>query len=386
MIGSAVQTVPIEVRYCARCLEPTSRPGQNLDVSGICKPCRYVQSLDRVDWAERARQLQEIADWGRSRRTGPYDCIIGVSGGKDSLRQAMYVRDILGLRALLVCCAYPPEQIAERGTRNLSNLVAQGFDLHFSSPGPQTWKTMLRIGFRDYAQWTRSSELALFSSMPRVATAFNIPLIFLGENPALAFGAKTGGDGAEANSLRDYDTLSGASLTPWIERGIPENKLFWYRFPSDEDIERLGLRMVYLGYFIRDFDDIHNTAFAKEHLFQPREGRDADPTCTGSINPYESVDEDFVHVNQHLKSIKLGFGKVVQQVSVMVRHGAISREEALELVRCYDGKVDRNLIERFCAYLEIDVEEFEIIVEQFRNRDLWQLNNQGQWELRYAPR
>lgn len=374
------------MKRCARCLEPTTRPGQTLDAEGICKPCRYVESLDQIDWQARRKQLAEIVEWGRQRRTGPYDCIVGVSGGKDSLRQAMFVRDELGLRPLLVCCAYPPEQIAERGTRNLSNLVAKGFDLHLTSPGPQTWKRMLRMGFREHAQWTRASELALYSSMPRVATAFNIPLIFLGENPALAFGAKSGGDGAEANGLRDYDTLGGASLAPWIERGIPPEKLFWYRFPSDEDIERLGLRMIYLGYFIRDFNDIGNTEFARRQDFVPREGVDADPGFTGSINPYESVDEDFVHVNQYLKAVKLGFGKVVQQVSVQVRYGAIDREQAVDLARKFDGRVDRSLIERFCAYLGIDVEEFDAIVAKYRNLDLWQMNNHGEWELRYPPK
>lgn len=383
---AAVTDAAVTMGRCARCLEPTTRPGQSLDAEGICKPCRYVESLDSVDWQARRRQLEGIAEWGRQRRTGPYDCIVGVSGGKDSMRQAMFVREELGLRPLLVCCAYPPEQIAERGTRNLSNLVAKGFDLHFTSPGPRTWKKMLRMGFREHAQWTRASELALYSSMPRVATAFNIPLIFLGENPALAFGAKAGGDGAEANGLRDYDTLAGASLQPWLDRGIPMEKLFWYRFPSDEDIERLSLRMIYLGYFIRDFNDIGNTTFAKLQDFMPRQGKDADPAYTGSINPYESVDEDFVHVNQYLKSIKLGFGKVVQQASVQVRYGVIDREKALELVRDYDGRVDRELIDRFCAYLEIPPEEFDAIVERYRNRDLWQMNNHGEWELRYPPR
>ena len=110
-----------------------------------------------------------------------------------------------------------------------------------------------------------------------------------------------------------------------------------------------------------------------------------DPAETGSLNPFESVDEDFVHVNQFLKQIKLGFGKVTQQVSVKVRNKEITREEGLQLIRQYDGECSERLIRKFCDYLGIDRERFDEVTDKLRNRDLWQLNNHGEWELRFKP-
>ena len=373
------------LRYCTRCLEPSSRPGAAFDEKGVCLPCRYAESLDSIDWEARRTDLQEIADWGLAHQSGGYDCLIGVSGGKDSTRQAFYVRDELGLKPLLVCCSYPPEQAADRGAKNLSNLVEHGFHLHYVSPSPETWKKMMRLSFREFAQWTRPTELALFSSVVRSATSFKIPLIFLGENPALAFGSRSGSLDGDAKNIRCYDTRSGANIKPWIDWGIPKNKLYWYTFPSDHEIERAALRLVYLGYYIRDFNDMANGRFALDHGFTPREGIEADPYETGSINAFECVDEDFVHVNQFLKFIKLGFGKVIQQVSVQIRHGEITREEGLELVRTYDGRCSKKLIEHFCQYLEISTDEFWEVVEKNRNQDLWQLANNGEWELRFKP-
>lgn len=371
--------------YCVRCLEPVFRPGQTLDAAGVCRPCRYAETHRTTDWAARRAELDEIVAQAKADAEGPYDCLIGVSGGKDSLRQALIARDELGLKPLLVCCSYPPEQASERGQRNLSNLVDQGFDLHFVSPGPRTWKSMMRMAFLDQAQWTRPTELALFCSVVKTATTMRIPLAVLGENPALAFGAKTGTDASDAAGFRAYDTLSDGSAESWVARGIPRRRLFWYDIPSAEACERLGLRMIYIGYFFSDFHDVGNTAFAKRRGFHPREGKMADPAYTGSLNPYESVDEDFVHLNQYLKSVKLGFGKVIQQVSVQVRYGGMSREEALALVKRYDGVLDDELIEDFCRYLEIDRETFDAVENRIRNRDIWRLRNDGTWEHRYPP-
>ena len=371
--------------YCRRCLEPVFRPGQELDENGICLPCRYAESFDKIDWQARREQLHRIADTARQQSQGPYDCLIGVSGGKDSLRQAMVVRDELGLRPLLLCCSYPPEQATERGARNLSNLVGKGFDLQFVSPSPRTWKQMMRIGFQEHAQWTRSTELALFCAVVKTAVTMTIPLVILGENPALAFGAKTGTSDSDAEGFRQYDTLTGSGVDYWQGHGIKRNKLIWYDIPNSDVCQDLGLQMIYLGYFMKDFHDIANTEHAQQHGFFPREGKDADPSYTGSLNPYESVDEDFVHVNQYLKSVKLGFGKIIQQVSVQIRHGAITREQGIDLVLKYDGKIDPELIDTFCDYLEISREEFQEVEDRIRNKNIWRLNNRAEWEHKYLP-
>ena len=94
-----------------------------------------MTSIEAIDWCKRDEQLQEIIIWAKEHSNFGYDCIIGVSGGKDSMRQALHARE-LGLNPLLVSCTYPPEQITKIGAKNLANLIELGFDTINVAPAP----------------------------------------------------------------------------------------------------------------------------------------------------------------------------------------------------------------------------------------------------------
>ena len=116
------------MKYCKRCLQPDTPPNSKFTPEGICPACDYFERLQFVDWQERYDILQDLLTLQKKKPRGKhrYDCIIGVSGGKDSSRQALWVRDKLGLNPLLACLSYPPEQVTERGTNNISNLIELG--------------------------------------------------------------------------------------------------------------------------------------------------------------------------------------------------------------------------------------------------------------------
>ena len=252
-------------------------------------------------------------------------------------------------------------------------------------PAPKTSKKLMRHSFTEHGNLFKITELSLYACLPRIAIANGIPLIFLGENPALNFGGNVGSLTGDGNMQRLCHTLAGTDIRPLEESGFRRRDLYWYNYPSVEDFERAKLRIVYLGYYMRDFNDVVNSRFAIERGLEVRQGMHALPEFTGSINPADAVDDDFVHVNQFLKYLKFGFGKVTQQAGVKVRHKQITRADALALVEKYDGKCSSYYIGRLCAYLGMSEEEFTAAAEGFRDRDLWQLNNQGQWELRYKP-
>ena len=110
------------MKYCKNCLQPDTRPNSRFNEKGICPACSYHNLLDGVDWEERNEILMNVINTFPRNHNQIYDCIIGVSGGKDSTRQALFVRDKLGLNPLLVCLSYPPEQVAE-SVNNISNLL-----------------------------------------------------------------------------------------------------------------------------------------------------------------------------------------------------------------------------------------------------------------------
>ena len=164
------------LKYCNLCLQPNTRPGIIFTSKGICPACVYNKKLVKVDWEHRRKLLNHIVNFGKENSDSGYDCIIGVSGGKDSTRQAFFVKDILKMNPLLVCLGYPPEQITQRGVKNVSNLISHGFDCININPAPITWKKLMKHGFFEFGNWGKSTELALYSSVPRLAIAYQIPL------------------------------------------------------------------------------------------------------------------------------------------------------------------------------------------------------------------
>ncbi len=365
------------MKYCKKCVQPDTRPGIKFNDEGICPPCQYFGQLNDIDWEGRETQLKGIVEFGRKHNVSGYDCIVGVSGGKDSTRQALYVKEQLGLKALLVCCTYPPEQATERGAYNISNLITLGFDTITVSPDPQVWKKLMREGFLKYGNWCKSTEMALYACLPKIAIAYHIPLIFLGENPATHFGELgVRSFDWDANRSKHSNTIAGGPDI-FLSDEIGDKDLFWYRYPSDEEMDWAKLQIVYLGYFWKDFNKLDNAAFSVSHGLELREGT---PYELGDIHPFEALDDDFVIMNQMMKHVKYGFGKVTDEVCEQIRCGRMTRAEGMALVQKYDGKCSPQIIQKFCDYIDITEKEFWDVVESYRDKKVWLKDGQG-WKL-----
>lgn len=346
---------------------------------GVCPVCQYEESKSQqsVDWHSRWAELDEICEWGKQNTRTSYDCMVTVSGGKDSTRQACYARDELGMNPLLVTCSYPPEQLTELGARNVANLIDLGFDTLSVSPDPQLWKRLMREGLYRFGNWAKSTEMALYAIPIHVAIAYQIPLVFYGENPVLTIGEKHGRTDGDASQLKQGNTIAGGPDSLLPEDVTPQDCYFYY-YPPDHEMEALRLRLVYLGYYMPDWSGRKNADFAIAHGLKVRS---EPPEMTGDLWGFSCLDEDFSIVNQFLKFVKLGFGRVNDQVCEAINAGIMDRSEGLELVKKYDGKCDVSFIRRFCQYLEISEEEFWQLVEQYRNQDIWKKDAADKWQL-----
>ena len=366
------------MKYCKRCLQPDTRPNSKFTPEGICPACDYFERLQFVDWQERYEILQDLLDQYKRKRRGKhrFDCIIGVSGGKDSSRQALWVRDKLGLNPLLACLSYPPEQVTERGTHNISNLIELGFDVVISAPAPGTWRQLMKLSFDKFTNWARSTELALFSSVPQLAIRYDIPLILWGENPGLQLGdLKTlGRTGYDGNNLRYMNTLSGGALE-WIrEAGFELKDLIPYQYPTPEDFDQHDLQIVYLGWFLGDWSLVNNGMYAAASGLEVREDTVAN---TGDLHGVTSLDEDWVTLNQMIKYYKFGFGRVTDYANEEIRLGRMSRATAIELVEQHDDACGGHYIEAFSDYIGISVEQFWAKVQGSVNRRLFDIQLDG---------
>lgn len=359
------------MRYCKNCLQPDTRPGIKFDEHGICPACNYYESLNEVDWDDRKKELDAIIAFGKANSTSGYDCIIGVSGGKDSTRQAFYVKEVLKMNPLLVCLGYPPEQVTQRGVENISNMIAHGFDCITINPAPQIWRELMKKGFFEYTNWAKSTELALFSSVPRLAIAYQIPLIWWGENAALQLGdlnvmGKTGSDG---NNLRKMNTLGGGDITWLLSEGINKNQILQYCYPSEKEMEDANLRITFLGYFWKDWSLIDNGNYS---ALRGLEIRKESPKDIGDPVGVTSLDEDWVGLNQMIKYYKFGFGRITDYVNEDIRIGRMTRNEAIDLVKKYDGCCSPKYIKSFSDYLGITVDEFWKQVDKSVNLNLFE--------------
>jgi len=368
--------------YCTTCLQPDTRPNTVFSAAGTCPACDYFARLKHVDWQERYEILVDLLANTKRRPGQEYDCIIGVSGGKDSTRQALWARDRLGLKPLLACLSYPPQQVTERGVDNISNLIEHGFDTVISAPAPGTWQRLMRASFDRFTNWARSTELALFASVPQLAIRYNIPLILWGENPGLQLGdLKTlGRTGYDGNNLRYMNTLSGGGLEWMLEAGASPRELIPYRYPAPDAFDVHGLQIVYLGWFLGDWSLVNNGMYGTAQGLKIREDTVGN---TGDLAGVTSLDEDWVTLNQMIKYYKFGFGRVTDYVNEEIRLGRLDRDKAIALVESYDDACAPGYIASFCDYIGISVDAFWAQVRANANPRLFDIRADGSIHRRF---
>jgi N-acetyl sugar amidotransferase len=356
---------------------PTSRPNFHLGEAGHCAACQFeFFDKKRIDWDARMAELQGLVDWAKAQNRGAYDCVVGVSGGKDSTFQAMYARDRLGLRVLLVNSE--PEGITDLGRSNIENLVNLGFDTIKVRPNPRTMRKLVKRDFYEVLNPVRITEYSLWASAYIVANAFDVPLIIQGENPVLTVGSDVdvGNDGNAINADRQQTIIR--SWESYVGDGIDAKDLFLFHYDR-ASLAKKDIRGVWLGWYLQEWSPKNNYMFSLRHGLKARPA-DFDPADIGTYVPYYQLDSDLVQVNQYLKYVKLGFGQCTEHACYDVRDGLLSRKEAAELIRRYDGKCHPRYVQKFCDYIGIDVAEFHAVVERFRG-PMWRRAADGQWEL-----
>jgi hypothetical protein len=261
-------------------------------------------------------------------------------------------------------------------------LIELGFDVHVVAPAPGTWQKLMKKSFKRYTNWCRSTELALFSAVPRLAIRYKIALILWGENPGLQLGdlktlGKTGYDG---NNLRNMNTLNGGGLQWMIEEGFEEQDLLAYKYPEPKEFEEAGLQIVYLGWFLGDWSLKDNGLYSCTQGLKIREDK---PENTGDLYGISSLDEDWVTLNQMIKYYKFGFGRATDYANEEIRLGRMSREEGIRIAKRYDGKCSSGYIKSFCEYIDISVEEFWEQVHRNLNKKLFKVTNDKIIEPRF---
>lgn len=363
------------MKYCKKCLTTDLRPNALFN-DGVCIACHYSTEDLRSNAQIKLKILREKikASRRKQRNKDAYDCIVGVSGGKDSTRQAHWVRDRLGLRPLLVCCAYPPKQMSDIGAQNLTNLIEMGFDVIAATPAPQTAAKLALESFQQFGNVCKSTEMSLFSTVPRLAIELGVNTIFWGENPALQVGdsAVEGFDEFDGNNLRKLNTLT-AGGTEWIKEAVPHPYLGeHYFYPNEIEFEKRKINIFYLGPAWDDWSNDDNSIYASLQGLTLRPGEELE---TGDLSNASMLDEEFTNINMMLKYYKFGFGRATDAVNEKIRAGKLSREEAIKIAEQYDGVCSDRIINNFARYVGISETEFWNIANQWVNGDIFDIKD-----------
>lgn len=368
------------MKYCVKCVQPDSRPGIYFNEKGVCGACLYEDSVKQIDWNKRGKTLKNIAEWAKQSardKNSNYDCVVGVSGGKDSTFQAIYARDTLGLRPLLV--NGEPECITEIGEKNIENLKQLGFDVISLRPNPRIMKNLIKKDFYEAMNPLKVTEFALYASAYIIADKFNIPLIIQGENPGLTLGVRNTGVGTndDALNVNKLNTLS-SGWERYIGNGVTEEDLFMFRY-DEKSIRKKEIRGIWLQYYLKEWSQSYNAEFSMAHGFTARPEY-FNPYEIGTYASYYQLDGKLATVHQFIKSVKLGFGQCTDHACYDIRAGLITREDGIELVKRYDGKIGMRYIKEFCDYIDISIDEFWHRTNSFRG-DMWEKDAEGNWKL-----
>ena len=365
------------MKYCQKCLSTNLRP-QSVFEKGVCLPCRYSGAAGLENPNIKLKILQEKFRVSRQKQKnkGAYDCIVGVSGGKDSTRQAHWVRDRLGLRPLIVCCGYAPKQMSKTGAKNLSNLMTMGFDVIIATPAPQTAAELSLQSFKKFGNVCKSTEMSLFSTVPRLAIELGVNTLFWGENPALQVGGGAEGlDEFDGNNMRKLNTLNSTDGDDWIEDTVSFPYLSeHYVYPSEDKFEKGNVNIFYLGPVWDDWSNFDNATYASLEGLTLRPGEELQ---TGDLSNASMLDEEFTNINMMLKYYKFGFGRATDFVDEQIRNGSLSRKKAIEIVKKFDGVCSDEIIARFSAYVGISIVEFWNISNNWVNEKLFTVLDGG---------
>lgn len=407
--------LPHAVRFCKACVISNQRPNSaveynhtkqsqkttiHFDGSGICDACNFAKRKnEQIVWGERDKQLRDLLDRHRS-KDGSYDCIVPGSGGKDSFYASHILRTKYGMHPLTVTWA--PHMYTEWGWKNFQSWIHAGHDNYLLTPNGRVHRLLTRLAVENLFHPFQPFIFGQKSLAPKMALAFNIPLIFYGENEA-EYGNPIGDTDS---AKRDWSYFSSADQTKVnlggvsvkdLKKcfGVEQQDLLPYMPANPDEMQAKKVEVHYLGYYIK-WHPQTCYYYAVEHG-----GFEASPERTpGTYSKYNSIDDRIDDFHYYTTGIKFGIGRATYDAAQEIRSGDITREEGIALVKRFDHEFPERFADEIFQYLSIQEGQFQAaskmfeqpvmdrayfmkLADNFRSPHLWMWDG-GQWKLRHA--
>lgn len=349
------------MKRCMKCCLPETQDSILFDEQGLCTVCNQIKVKKlQINWEERKKLLLQLCDRFRGKHT--YDCVVPFSGGKDSTYTLWYLVTQLNMKPLVVSFDhgfYRPLHMQNR-QRTLKRL-----DCDFLS-FKASWKVVRELALeslRRKGDFCWHCHCGCYAGPMQMALKYKIPLIFWGQPDAEYGSYGYSYDEIQEVNERQFNRFINLGITAEDMVGMLPNwiklkDLEFFRYPKLEDLRRLGMVSVHLGSFI-PWDPRTMAEIIREKLGWEWTAVEGIPEEYG----WEKVECMFTGVRDYLKFIKRGFGRTTHLVSIDIREGRKSRNEAMRLIEEHDGKRPASL-DLFLELLQISEDEFMDIAMQ----------------------
>ena len=350
---------------------------------GVCSACTYFDNKKEIDWNEREKELHEILNQHR-RNDGYYDVLIPGSGGKDS----RFVSDIIKKKYKMnpLTCTWAPHMYTDVGWRNFQTWIGAGVDNILFTPNKKIHKKLTQLSFRNLLHPFQPFVMGQYYFPIKVALEKKIKLIIYGDSYAER---GSGGNlhvasNKLASALFTYENekklfFGGVPFEELKNFGISKNDVYPYMPIKENVFSSVNLSVLQLPYYINYnpqsnyYYSIQNTNFEVN----------PDGRTEGTYTKYASLDDKIDGLHFYTWFIKTGRGRATDDAAIEVRNKIITREEAVALVKKYDGEFPKKYYKDILDYLDMEESEFNEIIDKFRPKHLWKKNN-GKWELLHA--
>lgn len=354
------------LHWCSNCLAMSTRPRIEFDQRGWCNACRWMEAKQNLDWESRQNELVTLLDKHR-RNDGSFDCVVPVSGGKDGSYVAYNLKHKYGMNPL--CITVTPPLPLPLGEENLRSFVKSGYNHISINPAHEAMRKLNRRGFIEmgfpYYGWL----IAIQAAPIRMANLLDINLIFYGEDGEVEYGGTTVTD---KNPIYNVQYMKKIYLEGGYEKvlassELQEKDLFFFRFLDDSVLSQNMIDITHWSYF-ENWDPYRNYLVAKEFCGL----KEAEDSNSGTFTNYAQNDQALYALHTYLMYLKFGFGRANQDASIEVRRGAMKRDQAVQLVRLYDGHYPEEYIETYLDYYQMTKDEFDQVLDRWANRSLFE--------------
>ena len=342
------------MKKCTSCVLPETHETISFNKTGTCNICNQVEiQKENIDWNKKKQELHELVENYKGKYD--YDCLVPFSGGKDSTWAVYYLVKVLKLKVLVVRFnhGFMRPNLNDNTTKVFREL---GADFHDFTPNWKIVQKLMLQSFLEKGDFCWHCHSGIFSYPMQVAVKFNIPLIFWGE-PSAEYTSYYSYDQPEEVDEKRFNRMVNLGISAddmYVRLGgqVDKRDLSPYRYPKLKDLRRINYRSVCLGSYIR-WDVKKQSKIIADELGWSGDRVENVP----EEYSYEKIECYVQGVRDYIKFIKRGYTRPSHLVSIDIRNGRMSRDEAVLLVKKYEGKEPPSL-EIFLELVGLTKEEF----------------------------